>query len=78
MRTGDAAPASAGAVAQQAGAPTTSAKLPMKYAVMYGRALDLSDRGDNTRAVELFGAVLKEFPDFEPAKKGMSRLKPGT
>jgi len=80
-RTGDAgsmaAPAASGAVAQQAGAPSPSPRLPMKYAVMYGKALDMSDRGEKTRAVELFGAVLKEFPDFEPAKKAQARLAAG-
>ena len=80
-RTGDAgrmaAPAVTGAVAQQAGAPAAAPKLPMKYAVMYGKALDMTDRGDKTRAVELFGAVLKEFPDFEPAKKAKARLTTG-
>jgi TolB-like protein len=81
VRTGDAgaaaSPAPAGAVAVQAGAPVASPKLPMKYAVMYGKALDMSDRGDKTRAVELFGAVLKEFPDFEPARKAQARLTTG-
>lgn len=73
------APAASGAVAVavQAGAPAASPRLPMKYAVMYGKALDMSDRGDRTRAVELFGAVLKEFPDFEPAKKARARLSAG-
>ena len=80
-RTGDAgsmpAPAATGLVAQQAGAPTVSPKLPMKYAVMYGKALDMTDRGDRTRAVELFGVVLKEFPDFEPAKRAKAKLTAG-
>jgi hypothetical protein len=80
-RSGDAgsmaAPAASGAVAQQAGAPAASPKLPMKYAVMYGKALDMTDRGDKTRAVELFGAVLEEFPDFEPAKKAKAKLTAG-
>ena len=60
--------------ATQAGAPVASPKLPMKYAVMYGKALDMADKGDNARAVELFGAVLKDFPDFGPAKTGISKL----
>jgi hypothetical protein len=79
-RTGDASPTSPAATsseAVQAGAPVASPRLPMKYAVMYGKALDMSDRGDKTRAVELFGAVLKEFPDFEPAKKAQARLASG-
>jgi len=61
--------------ATQAGAPAPTPKLPMKYAVMYGKALDLADKGDNAHAVELFGAVLKDFPDFAPAKSGISKLK---
>lgn len=70
--------------AAEAGAPASAApaaptpKLPMKYAVMYGKALDLADRGEKERAVELFGAVLKDFPDFGPAKSGMSKLKPAS
>jgi TolB-like protein len=80
VRTGaaDAAsPAPSGTEAVQAGAPVASPRLPMKYAVMYGKALDMSDRGDKARAVELFGAVLKEFPDFEPARKAQARLSSG-
>ena len=57
-------------------ASTASPKLPMKYAVMYGKALDLADKGETARAVELFGAVLKDFPDFGPARSGMSKLTP--
>lgn len=71
-RTGD---MSAPAGAQQAGAPT-STKLPMRAAVLYGKALDMADKGDKARAVELFGAVLKEFPDYAPARTGMSRVSP--
>ena len=71
-RTGD---ASAPAGAQQAGAPTPT-KLPMRAAVLYGKALDMADKGDKARAVELFGAVLKEFPDYAPARTGMSKVSP--
>ena len=71
-RTGDAG----GPGAQQAGAPSAT-KLPMRLAVLYGKALDMADRGDRARAVELFGAVLKEFPDYAPARRGMAKVKPG-
>ena len=71
-RTGDAG----GPGAQQAGAPSAT-KLPMRLAVLYGKALDMADRGDKARAVELFGAVLKEFPDYAPARRGMAKVKPG-
>jgi TolB-like protein len=78
-RTGDAgAPAAAPAAAQLAGAPVAPTKLPMRYAVMYGKALDLADHGDRTRAVELFSAVLKDFPDFTPAQSAKSKLAPGS
>jgi TolB-like protein len=73
-RTGSAGAASG---AQQAGAPTAT-KLPMRYAVMYGKALDMADKGDKAHAVELFGAVLKEFPDYAPARNGMAKVKPGS
>ncbi|PYP81389.1 MAG: hypothetical protein DMD35_01345 [Gemmatimonadetes bacterium] len=69
-RTGD---ASAPAGAQQAGSPTPT-RLPMRVAVLYGKALDMADRGDKARAVELFGAVLKEFPDYTPARRGMAKV----
>ena len=29
----------------------------------------------HTQAVELFGAVLKEFPNYEPAKREMASIK---
>jgi TolB-like protein len=73
MRTGDAG----GAGARQAGSPSAT-KLPMRVAVLYGKALDMTDKGDKARAVELFSAVLKEFPDYTPAQKGMAKVKPGT
>ena len=75
-RTGDAgAPSGAAMLASASTAQRQT--LPMKYAVMYGKALDLADHGDKARAVELFGAVLKEFPEYGPAKNGISKLKPG-
>ena len=57
--------------------PAAAKPLPMKYAVMYGKALDMADKGQKARAVELFGAVLKEFPDYAPAKSGLSKVQPG-
>jgi TolB-like protein len=72
MRTGD---AGSRVGPQQAGAPTPT-KLPMRAAVLYGKALDMADRGDKARAVELFGAVLKEFPDYAPARTGLAKVKP--
>jgi TolB-like protein len=63
------------------GAPTrtgdASARLPMRVAVLYGKALDMADKGDKAKAVELFGAVLREFPDYTPARNGLNKVKPG-
>jgi TolB-like protein len=63
------------------GAPTRTGdagtRLPMRVAVLYGKALDMADRGDKAKAVELFGAVLREFPDYAPAKNGLAKVKPG-
>jgi TolB-like protein len=71
-RVGDASSSSG---PQQAGSPVAM-KLPMRAAVLYGKALDMADRGDNARAVELFGAVLKEFPDYAPARTGLAKVQP--
>ena len=72
VRTGDAGSA-VGPL--QAGSPTPT-KLPMRAAVLYGKALDMADRGEKERAVELFGAVLQEFPDYAPARTGLAKAKP--
>jgi len=74
-RTGDASSASG---AQQAGSPAPAPKLPMRVAVMYGKALDAKDHGDRSKAVELFNAVLKEFPTYEPATREKASLSKGT
>jgi hypothetical protein len=55
----------------------TGARLSMRSAITYGQALDAVDHGQRGRAAELYGAVLKDYPDYEPAKRGLARLKPG-
>jgi len=52
-------------------------RIPMRVAVLYGKALDMADKGDNAKAIELFGAVLREFPNYAPAKSGLAKVKPG-
>jgi TolB-like protein len=80
-RTGDATPATAkpatttGAVQIAPPVPAPTTKLPMRVAVMYGKALDAADKHDNAKATELFSAVLNEFPDYTPAKTELSRIK---
>ena len=72
LRTGDASPPPG---AQQAAAPAPTPKLPMRVAVMYGKALDMIDHGEKGKALELFNAVLKEFPSYEPANAEKTKLK---
>jgi TolB-like protein len=74
-RVGEVGTPSATVGATQAGAPSATPKLPMRVAVMYGKALDMKDHGNKAGAVELFGAVLKEFPDYGPAKAEQAKLK---
>jgi TolB-like protein len=77
VRTGSTTPASGATGAQQAGAPAAPAKLPMRVAVMYGKALDAKDHGEKAKAVEYFRAVVKDFPSFEPAVKEIASLSKG-
>jgi TolB-like protein len=74
-RPGEMTPA---AGVQPAVTPAPTPKLPMRVAVMYGKALDLKDRGEKGKAVELFDAVLKEFPNYEPAAKEKASLGKGS
>ncbi|MEP6620528.1 MAG: CsgG/HfaB family protein [bacterium] len=74
-RTGDATPASSPATGSAPAAAGSPVRLPMRVAVMYGKALDMADKGDKAKAVELFGAVLKEFPTYAPAQTEMGKLK---
>lgn len=70
--TGDASPPPG---AQQAAAPAPTPKLPMRVALLYGKALDMIDHGEKGKALELFTAVLTEFPSYEPAKAEKAKLK---
>ena len=77
VRTGSTTPTPGATGAQQAGAPAASPKLPMRVAVMYGKALDAKDHGEKAKAVEYFNAVLKDFPTYEPAIKERAGLSKG-
>jgi TolB-like protein len=63
-----------------AGAPATDAadvRLPLPSLAQYGRALQLVDRRQGARAVELLDALLREHPDFQPARERRAKLAPG-
>ncbi len=73
-RTSDASPSAnpaTGAAAAAAGPPS---KLPMRYAVMYGKALDLVDHGNKAQAIEMFGKVIADFPNYTPARVEKDKL----
>ena len=55
-------------------------KLPFQTAMVYARALSEDDRGNRERAVELYRAVLEQFPGYGPAEQAIAKLegtKPG-
>jgi len=63
--------------AKQAGeqaSTKTSSKLDWRTAVLYSKALEETDSGNNTKAAELYRAVLAKFPDFGPAKSGYAKV----
>ncbi len=74
-RTGEVSPA---AGAQQAGSSAAPVKLPMRMAVLYGKALDAKDHGERAKATEYFNQVLKEYPSFEPAANEKAKLTRGS
>jgi TolB-like protein len=59
--------------AQQMG-QAKSQKLDFKTAVLYSKALEEQDNGNNTKATELYRAVLAKFPDFPQAKAGLQKV----
>jgi TolB-like protein len=51
------------------------AKLDVRTALLYSKALDAEDTGDKTKAVELYRAVLDKFPDMPQAQQNLRRLQ---
>jgi TolB-like protein len=81
-RTGDAgarpshhhpAPVQAGQVASNAGGKP--AKLDLRTALLYSKALEAQDSGDRSRAVELYNQVLDKFPNLETARINRDKLQ---
>ena len=67
--------------AARTSAPTPSAasakpaKLDVKTALLYSKALDEQDSGNPTKAAELYRAVLQRFPDFGPARANLEKVQ---
>jgi curli biogenesis system outer membrane secretion channel CsgG len=55
-------------------------KLPFQTAMLYARAISEDDKGNRDKAVELYRAVLQQFPGYGPAEQAIAKLqgaKPG-
>jgi TolB-like protein len=68
----------AGTKAQAASTPAASkgakaVKMDMRTAMLYSKALEASDSGNKTQAVELFRQVVAKFPDYAPAKAQLAK-----
>jgi TolB-like protein len=49
-------------------------KMDLPTAMLYAKALDAKDSGDNAKAVTLFRQVLDKFPDYTPAKQNLAKV----
>lgn len=59
--------------------PAASRKVPYAAVLLYSKALDAKDKGNNKEAVVLFRQSLEKFPDFAKAKSELAKIesKPG-
>ena len=51
-----------------------SKKMDIRTAMLYSKALEEEDAGNNTKAVELYKQVVSKFPDFAPAQSKITKL----
>ena len=70
----DAKPAAKPAQVAQA---KKSAKMDMKTAMLYSKALEEEDAGNRSKAVELYRQVVSKFPDYAPAQQKIEKLSRG-
>lgn len=54
------------------GGSPQGAALPLRALVDYGKGLEAADRGDRARARLLFEGVVRDHPDFAPAKAALA------
>jgi len=52
-----------------------SERISYKTSLLFSKSLDLIDNGDNHKAIENLENILKENPDFLPAKTALSKIK---
>jgi len=54
------------------GNSSPAATLPLRSLVEYGKGLDAADRGDHAQARQILGGVVRDHPDFAPAKAALA------
>jgi hypothetical protein len=52
-------------------------KMDMKTAMLYSKALEEQDAGNNSKALELYRQVDVKFPDYAPVQKKIKSLSNG-
>jgi len=62
---------------QVASASRPARKMDVKTAMLYSKALEEEDAGNNTKAVELYRQVVDKFPEYAPAKQKIAKLSRG-
>jgi TolB-like protein len=65
----------AGHEAQHAAHHGKPAKLDLRTALLYSKALEAQDAGDRAKAVELYNQVLDRFPNLESARANRDKLQ---
>lgn len=69
-----AAPQGAATPAAPSATAAKPAKLDLRTALLYSRALEAQDAGDRARAVELYDQVLSRYPDLQSARTNRDKL----
>lgn len=55
-----------------------SRQVPFQATMLYSRALAAKDSGNELEAIKLLSRSLEQFPDYEPAKRELKKLKKET
>lgn len=69
-----AAPQGTAASATHTAKAAKPAKLDLRTALLYSRALEAQDTGDRARALELYDQVLSRYPDLQSARTNRDKL----
>lgn len=50
-------------------------KVPFQATMLYSRALAAKDSGDDSQAIQLLTRSLEQFPEYEPARRELAKLR---